>query len=174
MGDFLVECRLGLATPGVPAMAVVFGIGFGVQAHKGFPVDVFTALVVAGYTVVYFVPILVMTRKIPWVRRRWDKTGEWGALMRDSRPFITVQVTSRSCRWLTTKPDHNSLRFGPDRVRVATVAAPARRWHPTVCAYWVHLCRPGSLPCRISPHNEVAVPYRDIARSSFGLQSSGS
>ena len=86
MGDFWRECRLGLATPGVPAMAVVFGIGFGVQAHKGFPVDVFTALVVAGYTVVYFVPILVMTRKIPWVRRRWDKTGEWGALMRDSRP----------------------------------------------------------------------------------------
>jgi hypothetical protein len=86
MCEFWLECRRCLATPNVPILPVGLGILDGVQAHDGLPLDIVTALGFATFGLVLFVLMLVLMRKIPWVRRRSDKKGQWGALMRDHQP----------------------------------------------------------------------------------------
>jgi hypothetical protein len=74
---FWLECRRGLATPGLALGPLSVGLVAGMQAHDGLPLDVLVALGTAVFILLLVVPTVVLMRKIPWVRRRTDTSGQW-------------------------------------------------------------------------------------------------
>lgn len=85
MREFWLECRRALATPGVPTGPLAVGVVAGIDAHEGLPLDILSVLITATLVMVIVVPMLVLMRKIPWVRRRTDRKLHWGGRSRDPR-----------------------------------------------------------------------------------------
>jgi hypothetical protein len=73
MRRFLRECRDVLATPGVAMSPLVVAVVAGVDTHERLPLDVLSAVISAAFAELTLVLVLVLMRKIPWVRRRWGK-----------------------------------------------------------------------------------------------------
>lgn len=85
MREFWLECRRGLATPGLPMVPLALAAVAGIDAHEGVPLDILTALITAAIVAVLVVPMLVLIRRVPWIRRRMDTRMRWGGRSRDPR-----------------------------------------------------------------------------------------
>lgn len=73
MRRFQQECVHVLATPGVATFPLVIAVVAEVDTHEKLPLDVLNAVFSAAFATMVLVVVLVLIRKIPWVRQRMDR-----------------------------------------------------------------------------------------------------